>query len=83
MRHRPRPAVRAVLPDPNQRQSFALAGSIRRWSPVTGELSILDHDLELAPRVSTLEIALGVPVVVAGYDDPATGRRIVTRLVRT
>jgi hypothetical protein len=75
-------AVRDAPIGPNDRRPFRLMGPVTRWSPGTSEVSILDHALELAPRVSTREIALGVPVAVAGYHDPATDRWVVTRLVR-
>jgi hypothetical protein len=66
---------------PGDRVPFTLTGPITYWMLATRELTIRSQDLRLAPRVSTVGLELGVPVVVAGYHDPTTGQMIVTQLL--
>jgi hypothetical protein len=68
-------------PGERVRVPFTLAGPITYWMVATRELSIRSQDLRLAPHVSTMGVELGVQVVVAGYHDPTTGQRVVTRLL--
>ena len=62
------------------REPFTLAGPITRWNVTTREVTLLGRDLMLMPHLSTVGLAPGRQVVVAGYHDPSTGRRVVTRL---
>jgi hypothetical protein len=66
---------------PHERVPFSLTGPITYWMVATRELCIHSQDLRLAPHVSTVGLELGVQVVVAGYHDPTTGQRVVTRLL--
>jgi hypothetical protein len=63
------------------RRPFTLSGRITQWSAASRELSIFNRDVQLAPHVSLAGLELGIPIVVAGYHDPATGGMVVTRLL--
>jgi hypothetical protein len=64
----------------NFRQPFSLAGPISHWDFSTRELTVLGRDMMLVPHLSTVGLDAGRRVMVAGYDDPSTGRTVVTRL---
>jgi hypothetical protein len=67
------------------RQPFTLAGPISYWNGTTRELTIVGadrvgRDVVLVPHLSTVGLATGCHVVVAGYRDAITARMVVTRL---
>jgi hypothetical protein len=75
----------AKSPSDHIRQPFTLAGSISFWNLTTRELTILGGDLVgrdvvLVPHLSTVGLATGRRVAVAGYRDAITARMVVTRL---
>jgi hypothetical protein len=77
----PDEAALRKLASPGDRVPFSLTGPISYWMVATRELCIDSQDLRLAPRVPAVGLEPGVHVVVAGYHDPTTGQKVVTRLL--
>jgi hypothetical protein len=60
---------------------FGIAGVIRTWDPVRRTVQIAERTLTVAVDVRIGRVAVGVHVLVAGYQYEGTTPGLITRLI--
>ena len=67
---------------PESSALFTLAGRITDLDPAARRLRILNQDVVLASTLPFVNLEPGLVIYVKGYQDPTSGQRIATRLLR-
>ena len=67
---------------PESSALFTVAGWITDVDPAARRLRILNQDVVLAPMLPFVNLEPGFVIDGKGYQDPTSGQRIATRLLR-